>query len=454
MKKMMTKKTKVQEYYKAPCDGLNKILDVKKLSVKELSALTDLLKKFVKSSKPGKNNVLQYVKTVINKTLASREQADIIEILKTLDPDQPEDLITINNVLASVYNAITEIYPIVKIESICNDVNNIIENSASVSDQDFQSLVTKQTEKKKAGDGELNTLKAILSLESNLNKNIIGQSEAVKVVCDALKLKAAGFTNFVSLFFIGKTGVGKSQLSRLLGKAYSSNFWVINCAEFAQGHEINKLLGAPPGYIGHSDKSLLKEKSDKSNKWVILFDEIEKASDRLFNFLLALLDTGKCQDNIGTNVDFSNSIFIFTSNCGMRDLKSNSTNFHLHQSSAATREEILNSLKDEFSPEFRNRIDEFVFFNDLTRDDASKIAELHLKGFPVKRTPELVKFVVDNGFSAEFGAREIQRFIKKNIGLTLADTILSGKVPQDGTVNYDLSVGKSNNLEVINTTSS
>jgi len=446
---MKTKNPKAQQFYKAPCDGLDKILSVKKLNAEALTKLSKTLMKYVKTSKPGKNNVIQYVKTVVFGTLSDEECVSIGEIIKKMNPKVMEEAIAIQNLLASIYNSITEIYPILRIENVCNDVNGFIDPT-TVSDQEFNKLVTKQTEKKKPGTGELNTLKSINDLEASLNKSIVGQSEAVRTVCEALKLKAAGFSSFVTLFFIGKTGRGKSELAKILGKNYSGNFWLINCAEYAQGHEINKLLGAPPGYIGHSDKSLIKEKSDKSNKWVILFDEIEKASDRLFNFLLSLLDTGKCQDNIGTNVDFTNSIFIFTSNCGMKDLKSKSTNFHMTQSKEADREEITASLSKEFSPEFRNRIDEFVFFNDLTREDARKIAELNLKNYPIKRTPELVDYVVKNGFSEEFGAREIRRFIKKNLGLPLSDAVLAGKKPQDGTAQYEPKV-VANKIEIINT---
>ena len=265
-----------------------------------------------------------------------------------------------------------------------------------------------------------------------------------------MKLKVAGFAKVVNLFFIGKTGTGKTFCSKLLGEKFSGNFWVINCAEFANGHEVNRLLGAPPGYIGHSDKSLLKEKSEKSNKWVIVFDEIEKANPKFYNFLLALMETGKCSDNIGTSIDLSESIFIFTSNCGMKDLKTKSTGFHHIRTKNADMEDLKASLEEEFSPEFRNRIDEFVFFNDLTKEDAKKIADLKLKELPVKRTPELVDYVVNNGFSEEFGARELNRFIKKKIALPLADVILDKKVPQDGTKLYEAIVD-SGRIQIVNT---
>ena len=124
----------------------------------------------------------------------------------------------------------------------------------------------------------------------------------------------------MNLFFIGKTGRGKTQLARKLGEKYSKHFWVINCAEFTNGHEVSRLLGSPPGYIGHSESSLIKEKADQSNRWTIVFDEIEKAHPKLYNILLSLLDTGTLTDNSGNEIDLTDSIFIMTSNCGLKDL--------------------------------------------------------------------------------------------------------------------------------------
>lgn len=452
----MTNKKKKADNYKVPCEMLGRILSVRKLKDKDILFVEKKLKEIVNTAKPGNRSVVQYVKTVIQYTLSLPEQVEIGKLLSAFNLDTPADLLAVQNVLASVYNAIVDVYPSMRIEFICSDLNgfrNDILDPQSIMDPDFEKLIAKETKKKaapKKKEFEFTKLSHVEELKSFLSKNIIGQEEAVKVVCDAIKLKAVGFTKTVNLFFVGKTGRGKTELARLLGQKYSGNFWLVNCAEFSNGHEVNRLLGAPPGYIGHSDKSLMKEKSEKSNRWVIVFDEIEKAHEKFFNFLLALMETGQCYDNIGTKIDFSDSIFIFTSNCGLKDLKKDYTGFGNMKSYKADKEELTKALEKQFSPEFRNRVDEFVYFNDLNRDDAMKIAELRLRDYPVKKTKELVGYIVDNGFSDEFGAREVTRFIKKKIGLPLADIILDNKIPEDKTTNYDVIVNNGK-VEVINT---
>jgi len=451
----MTNKKKTDNY-KVPCEMLGRILSVRRLKERDIIFVEKKLKEVVTTAKPGNRSVVQYVKTVIEYTLPLPEQAEIGKLLSAFNLDTPADMLAVQNVLASVYNAIVDIYPSMRIEFICSDLNGFREeilDPQSIMDPDFEKLIAKETKKKaapKKKEFEFTKLSHVEELKSFLSKNIIGQEEAVKVVCDAIKLKAVGFTKTVNLFFVGKTGRGKTELARLLGQKYSGNFWLVNCAEFSNGHEVNRLLGAPPGYIGHSDKSLMKEKSDKSNRWVIVFDEIEKAHEKFFNFLLALMETGQCYDNIGTKIDFSDSIFIFTSNCGLKDLKKDYTGFSNMKSHVADKEELTKALEKQFSPEFRNRVDEFVYFNDLNRDDAMKIAELRLRDYPVKKTKELVGYIVDNGFSDEFGAREVTRFIKKKIGLPLADIILDNKIPEDKTTNYDVIVNNGK-IEVINT---
>lgn len=451
----MTNKKKTDNY-KVPCEMLGRILSVRRLKEKDIIFIEKQLKEIVNTAKPGNRSVVQYVKTVIQYTLPLPEQAEIGKLLDAFNLDLPADMLAVQNVLASVYNSIIDVYPSLRIEFICSDLNGFrqeILDPQAIMDPDFEKLIAKETKKKSAPkkkEFEFTKLSHVEELKAFLSKNIIGQEEAVKVVCDAIKLKAVGFTKTVNLFFVGKTGRGKTELARLLGQKYSGNFWLVNCAEFSNGHEVNRLLGAPPGYIGHSDKSLMKEKSEKSNRWVIVFDEIEKAHEKFFNFLLALMETGQCYDNIGTKIDFSDSIFIFTSNCGLKDLKKDYTGFGNMKSQKADKEELTKALEKQFSPEFRNRVDEFVYFNDLNREDAMKIAELRLRDYPVKKTKELVGYIVDNGFSDEFGAREVTRFIKKKIGLPLADTILDNKIPEDKSTNYDVIVNNGK-VEVINT---
>jgi ATP-dependent Clp protease ATP-binding subunit ClpA len=225
---------------------------------------------------------------------------------------------------------------------------------------------------------------------------------------------------------------------------------VINCAEFTNGHEVSRLLGSPPGYIGHTESSLAKEKADKSNRWTIVFDEIEKAHPKLYNILLSLLDTGTLTDNSGNEIDFTDSIFIMTSNCGLKDLKTDMVGFKSSANAASHKEEILKSLEKTFSPEFRGRIDEIVFFNDLNSEDIKEIAKLALQKYPVKATPQIIDYIIKHGYSEEFGARDIQRVIKRLVGLPLADEILSNRHPDNGSSKYDAEI-REDKLEIVNT---
>ena len=208
----------------------------------------------------------------------------------------------------------------------------------------------------------------------------------------------------------------------------------MNCAEYAGGHEYAKLIGSPPGYVGHSEKSLLAEKAEQSNSWVFLFDEIEKAHHKLYDFLLSLLDDGTCTDNMGQVLDFTQSIFIFTSNQGMSEVKRESVGFdrttNREIEDSATEETVRKSVKRHFSPEFLNRIDEVVVFKSLTRKDIREIAEIQLEDLPIKATKSLIDFVAENGYSQEYGARNISRFIKNNVSDKIADAILNRLVPK------------------------
>ena len=278
----------------------------------------------------------------------------------------------------------------------------------------------------------LTDLKDLEYFSKYLKKNIIGQDEAVESVIDSLKLIVAGLSKTASFFFVGPTGVGKTQLGRLLGKKYSGNFMKINCAEYSGGHEYAKLIGSPPGYVGHSDQSLLAEKAEKSNRWVFLFDEIEKAHPKFYDFLLSMLDDGTVTDNMGKVLDFSESIFIFTSNQGMHGLKFGPTmgfgDEELHYKDV--KDKIRDSVKKHFSPEFLNRLDHFVNFNALSKEDVRKIVSLELKGVPVRRHRTLVDYIIENSFSEEYGARNIQRFIKTDVMVKVAQAILERKVPK------------------------
>lgn len=448
----MTRTTKKLPPLRIPCLLLNRVLSVRRITKASLVKLIGKLKHLVETSSDNEHFITKYATAIVTNLLTPSELAIFKETVKSVDSK------IANGVVAAIYNSIVEHYPALRIEYICSEVNGIVspevteEMTKMAHDPDFDKMLEKETSPKKKlrAKFEFNSMEDVDDLRSYLQSNIKGQDQAIETVCNAMKLKAVGFARTVSLFFIGPTGVGKTQLSTLLGEKYSGNFFRINCGEFANGHEVNKLTGAPPGYIGSGDKALLKEKADKSNKWVFLFDEIEKAHEKFFNFLLALMDFGKVSDNAGNVLDFSNSIFVFTSNCGVRDLKTKTTNFSkLASSQESTKEDLLTSIQHQFSPEFRNRIDEFVFFNAITPEIASQIVELSLKNLPLKKSDELIQFCVKNGFSEEFGARELSRFIKRKIAIPLADAILTYKIPGDKSASYDVAV-KGDTIEVVN----
>jgi ATP-dependent Clp protease ATP-binding subunit ClpA len=302
-------------------------------------------------------------------------------------------------------------------------------------DPDEQLEVEFENAPRRHNSKRISTLEDIQRAERYFKKNIIGQDEAIESLIRTLKVIASGLDTRAALFFVGPTGVGKTELARLLGKKYSGNFMKVNCAEFASAHEYAKLIGAPPGYVGHGEKSILAEKAEKSNRWVFLFDEIEKAHHKLFDFLLSLLDEGKVCDNLGHELDFSESIFLFTSNQGASDIRGGKRLGFSEEEVTydKSKEDIKESVKKKFPPEFINRVDSFIYFNSLTKDNCMKIAQLSLKDIPIKKHKVLLKFIVENGYSEEYGARNIKRFVKNSVGLKVAEMILQKRVPiKDG----------------------
>lgn len=273
----------------------------------------------------------------------------------------------------------------------------------------------------------LKTKEDLEALDKLLASGIIGQSEAIKSVVDSLKLLVTGFCKHTSFLFLGPTGVGKTQLSKYVGQAYGNKFIHINCAEFVGGHEVSRLLGSPPGYIGSNEQPFLTAKAEEGNAWVFLFDEIEKANFKLWNFLLALLEEGKVNDNHGRELDFTRSIFIMTSNQGVSDLKYDKLGFSKGTSTyVLEKDNLTKSLEKQFAPEFLNRIDHIVTFNQLSKDDIRKIIDLESKTLPIKMTDEFYNFVLDNAYDPKYNARNIKRFIKREVMVKLAEAKLAG----------------------------
>jgi len=427
----MTDKTS----YRIVCEDLNLILQVKVLTLDEERTLFMNLRDMVEKGQEliNTNSYREYlVKYFVLNLDSIGEHAP--------DPEEDEDEYA--SFVESIYECLIGVFPMFSLEFICADINkesflklngkHMSEELIKILGHGIKTVEEKQTK-------VISSMGEIEDLESHLKDNIISQDSAIESVIRSVKLKASGLSDQCALLFVGPTGVGKTELAKLLGKMYSGNFFKINCAEYAASHEYSKLIGAPPGYSGHEKKSILAEKSEKSDAWVFLFDEIEKAHHKLYDFLLSLLDDGTCTDNLGNILNFKNSIFIFTSNKGMDEVKMDSLGFAslktqtLESLRKNTDETVRSSLKSHFSAEFLNRLDDVIVFNQLSKEDVKKIVYMTLEELPIEISTSLVNRVTDEAYSVEYGARNVARYIKANIAPAVADAILSNKVPKNST---------------------
>lgn len=421
--------------YRIVCEELNLILQVKVLTLNEERDLFMDLRSMVEKGE-DLIDINYYRKYIVKHFVLNLESIGE----HAPDPDEDED--EYNSFVESLYECIIGVFPMFSIEFVCADINKesfLKLNGKHMSEELLKVLGhgIKPVEEKESK--RISNIEEINDLEKHLKENIISQDSAIEAVVRSVKLKASGLSDQCALLFVGPTGVGKTELAKLLGKMYSGNFFKINCAEYAASHEYSKLIGAPPGYSGHEKKSILSEKSEQSDAWVFLFDEIEKAHHKLYDFLLSLLDDGTCTDNLGNVLNFKNSIFIFTSNKGMDEVKTESVGFAslktqtLEALRKNTDETVRGSLKSHFSAEFLNRLDDVIVFNQLSKQDVKKIVYMNLEELPIEISTTLVNKVTDEAYSVEYGARNVARYIKTNIAPAVADAILSNKVPKNST---------------------
>jgi len=356
----------------------------------------------------------------------------------------------IQTCVKEIYNSLLDVYATLDLDTMLNKINSTKINEdwseylrkvmLGLDEADVEAAKEEmgitETAKAKKHSRIPSSIKELNALEDKLNKGVIGQEEAVKATVNAIKLISTGLAKFSSLFFVGPTGNGKTRLAKVLSDLYyKDRFFKINCGEYGNAHEYAKLIGSPPGYIGHTEKSLLAEKAEKSSSWVFLFDEIEKAHPKFYDFLLNLLDEGKICDSNGKELDFSNSLFIFTSNKGMADNRIGDSRMGFSKEVISydnSKDIILESIKKSFSPEFLNRLDKTILFNQLDKEELLKVARLELNGIPVKKTKELLTYIIKNGYSLDYGARHLSKFIKNNIAILVADAVLNSVLPVKG----------------------
>jgi ATP-dependent Clp protease ATP-binding subunit ClpC len=308
-----------------------------------------------------------------------------------------------------------------------------------------------------------NEAERLINLEKELIGKIIGQDKAVSKVVKAIKRSRVGIKNKnkpVSHMFLGQSGVGKTFLAKLLAeKVYGDEEALIriDMSEYMEKHNVSRLIGSPPGYVGHEQGGQLTEKVRRKPHCVILFDEIEKAHDDVFNLLLQVLDEGQLTDGLGRKINFKNTLIILTSNIGVKEVSSFGKTMGFNTSNSIIDEEIKvkdiinKALKKKFRPEFLNRIDETIIFNKLSKDDINKIIlleinkledkleELNLK---LKISSEAINFIADKGYDENYGARPINRAIQHYIEDPISDEILNNNIIEFDTVNITLSKNK------------
>jgi ATP-dependent Clp protease ATP-binding subunit ClpA len=301
----------------------------------------------------------------------------------------------------------------------------------------------------------------LLVLGDKIKKFVIGQDSVIDTVVDAIQIAGAGLRDpgkpIGSFIFTGDSGVGKTWMAKVLSKelcGQDRNIVRIDCSEYSQSHEVAKLIGSPAGYVGYDAGGYLTNQIIENPFSIILFDELEKAHSRLYDILLQILDEGRLTDNKGTTVDFCDCVVIMTSNIGAKDVKAISSRVGFGDVSVITSgrrgEAIDKALRKHFRPEFLNRIDAIITFNQLGKEECYKIIDLafdeissYLTAKKIKlfTTLELRDEVLKRGFSKEYGARPLRRTIERDILMPLARKILKGEIKENTDVVVDMENG-------------
>ncbi|NOQ71365.1 MAG: AAA domain-containing protein [Crocinitomix sp.] len=296
----------------------------------------------------------------------------------------------------------------------------------------------------------------IQTLGETIKGHVIGQDAAVAKVVKAIQRNRAGLKDpnkpIGSFFFLGPTGVGKTQLAKVLARTmFDSEEALIrvDMSEYMEKFSISRLVGAPPGYVGYEEGGQLTEKVRRKPYSIILLDEIEKAHPDVFNILLQVLDDGHMTDGLGRKIDFKNTVIIMTSNIGVRQLQDFGTGVGFGTKSQTDQADvnsqliIQKALKKAFSPEFLNRIDDMIIFNSLTKDNIHKIIDIELEklygrihelGYSIKMTNEAKDYIADKGYDEKYGARPLNRAIQKYVEDPLAEEIINANLAEGDTI--------------------
>jgi ATP-dependent Clp protease ATP-binding subunit ClpB len=316
-----------------------------------------------------------------------------------------------------------------------------------VDEEDIAALVSKWTgiPVGRLLEGEA---KKLVRMEERLRVRVIGQEDALVRVSNAVRRNRAGLSDpnrpIGSFIFLGPTGVGKTELARALAEFLFDDERAmirLDMSEYMEKHTVSRMIGAPPGYVGHEEGGQLTEQVRRRPYSVLLFDEIEKAHPDVFNILLQILEDGRLTDGKGRKVDFRNTVLVMTSNVGSTAL------FELRDKEPErARKEVMDALRAAFRPEFLNRIDDIIIFNPLGRDQLEKIVDLQLarvaallaaRSVRIELTPAARKLVLAEGFDPAYGARPLRRAVQHLVQDPLAMEILEGRVLAGSLVRVD-----------------
>ena len=296
----------------------------------------------------------------------------------------------------------------------------------------------------------------LLKLEEELHKRVIGQDEAVTAVSDAVIRARAGLKDenkpIGSFIFLGPTGVGKTELAKTLAHNLfdnEENIVRIDMSEYMEKHAVSRLIGPPPGYVGYEEGGQLTEMVRRNPYSVILFDEIEKAHEDVFNLFLQILDDGRLTDNKGKTVDFKNTIIIMTSNIGSSYLLQASENIN-----DEARDLVMNEMKRRFKPEFLNRVDDIIMFKPLDREGIKQIIDIFMKSLKnrleekdieVEITDSAKEIIVKEGYDPIYGARPLKRYISNTLETMIAKKLIAGEIYNGCTIVID---GENDNIDI------
>ncbi|EQJ19451.1 sigma-54 interaction domain protein, partial [Clostridioides difficile P11] len=325
-----------------------------------------------------------------------------------------------------------------------------------VTEEEISSIVSKWTgiPVTKLVEGEREKL---LKLEDELHKRVIGQDEAVTAVSNAVIRARAGLKDerkpIGSFIFLGPTGVGKTELAKTLARNLfdsEDNIIRIDMSEYMEKHAVSRLVGPPPGYVGYEEGGQLTEAVRRAPYSVILFDEIEKAHEDVFNMFLQILDDGRLTDNKGKTVDFKNTLIIMTSNIGSNYLLEAGGNI-----TETTNNLVMNEMKHRFKPEFLNRVDDIIMFKPLDQENIKKIIDIFMKDLKnrlkekditIEVTNSAKDVMVREGYDPVYGARPLKRYIGNTLETIIAKKLIAGDVYNGCTIVID---GKDENIEVL-----